>query len=159
MKTELSRQANKNELIEAIGKAVMRWQDAVETFDETFGRKHDLNSSDRRCLSLLSMGPQPAVAIAKATSRTAASVTSLIDRLAARGLVARRTDSMDRRKVMVGATPKAMRLIESGYGPIRKKGADMLAPYSCADLAVVNRFINDAIRLQQRISEEVLGSE
>src|ERR1700682_5816702 len=93
----------RDELVTAIGVAIMRWQDATEAFDEAVGRLHDLNSADRRCLSFVSLGPQTAGAIAREAAFPPAAVTSLIDRLETRKLVHRRPDASDRRKVLVEA--------------------------------------------------------
>jgi len=143
----------RDDLITAIGFAAMRWQDAVETFDEAVGRLHDLNSADRRCLSFISHGPQAASAIARETALTPAAVTALIDRLEARGLVRRGTDPADRRKVLVEATATAQALIASCYGPIAEAGARMLTAYSTEDLAAIRRFLEDAQALQARMTD------
>src|SRR3954451_20489676 len=97
----------REEIITAIGMAVMRWQDATQAYDEAVGERLGLNLAERRCLSFLYGGPQPAGAIAQATALTPAAVTSLIDRLEARGLVARTRSAEDRRKVIVEMTDKA----------------------------------------------------
>lgn len=114
----------------AIGKTIMRWQDAIEAFDDAVGQIHELNSADRRCLSFVTQRPQTASAIAKETALTPAPVTTLIDRLEARGLVHRRPDASDRRKVLVGATARTHDLIRRTYAPIARAGAELLASYS-----------------------------
>jgi len=146
-------------LIEAIGVAVMRWQDAVETFDETVGQLYGLSSADRRCLSFLSLGPQSASAIARETALTPAAVTALIDRLAARKLVQRKADANDRRKVLVKATEKTRELIRSTYLPIAQAGAKMLGKYSVEELTAIRRFLDEALALQQRMTDELIKRE
>src|SRR5690348_1031703 len=96
--------SRREKLVAEIGQLVMRWQDATQDFDDAVGDRHDLNATDRRCLALVSQGPRAASEIAAETALTAASVTSLIDRLEARKLVRRRPDPTDRRKVLVEAT-------------------------------------------------------
>src|SRR4051794_20559055 len=118
------------EIIVAIGRAVMRWQDATQAYDEAVGERLGLNLAERRCLSFLYGGPQPAGAIAQATSLTPAAVTALIDRLEARSLVARTRSAEDRRKVMVEVTEKAMRATDRYYHPIAEEGARFLATFS-----------------------------
>jgi DNA-binding MarR family transcriptional regulator len=145
--------------MQAIGLAVMRWQDATETFDVTFGELNDLNSADRRALSLLSQGPQTASAIARGVALTPAAVTALIDRLEQRKLLHRRPDADDRRKVVVDLTDKARALVAGGYGPIVRAGADMLGRYSVHELMLIRRFVEDALALQQRMTEELIARE
>jgi DNA-binding MarR family transcriptional regulator len=149
----------RDELMQAIGLAVMRWQDATETFDVTVGELNDLNSADRRALSLISQGPQTASAIAKGVALTPAAVTALIDRLEHRRLLHRRPDPDDRRKVVVDLTDKARALIGGAYGPIVRSGAEMLGRYSIQDLTVIRRFVEDALALQQRMTEELIARE
>ena len=145
--------------MQAIGLAVMRWQDATETFDVTFGELNDLNSADRRALSLLSQGPQTASAIAKGVALTPAAVTALIDRLEQRKLLHRRPDRDDRRKVVVDLTDTARALVAGGYGPIVRAGAEMLGRYSIQELTLIRRFVEDALALQQRMTEQLIARE
>jgi DNA-binding MarR family transcriptional regulator len=147
--------SERDKLVAAIGFGIQRWQDATESFDEAVGQLHDLNSADRRCLSFLSFGPQTASAIAKEIALTPAAVTALIDRLEARKLVQRRRDATDRRKVLVGATDKTRELIRTTYIPTVQAGAKMLASYPIAELTAIRRFVDDALALQQRMTENL----
>jgi len=149
----------RDELVNAIGQTIMRWQDATEAFDDAVGQLHDLNSADRRCLSFVSQGPQTASAIAKETALTPAAVTTLIDRLGARGLVRRRPDASDRRKVLVEATEKTRDLILKTYAPTARAGAALLAGYSLEELATIRRFLEEALALQQRMTKALLERE
>jgi DNA-binding MarR family transcriptional regulator len=134
----------------------MRWQDETKAFDDAVGQLHDLNSTDRRCLSFVSQGSQSASAIAKETATTAAAVTALIDRLEARGLVLRRPDASDRRKVLVEATDKTRELILETYAPTARAGEALLAGYSLEELATIRRFLEEALTLQQRMTKALV---
>ena len=149
----------KRELITAIGLATMRWQDATETFDDTVGRIHDLGSAERRCLSLVSQEPQTAGAIAREIALTPAAVTALIDRLESRGMVHRRRDTSDRRKILVETTDRTRQLVQKTYGPIAKAGAELLARYSIDELTAIRRFLEDAFALQRRMTEALVERE
>ena len=50
---------------------------------------------------------------------------SLISRLESRGLVRRRADTVDRRRVLVEATERTRDLVRSAYGPIARAGAEL----------------------------------
>jgi DNA-binding MarR family transcriptional regulator len=148
---------SRSKLIEEIGRAVMRWQDATETYDETVGRLLGLNGADRRCLGFVGFGPQTANAIAKETSLTPAAVTALIDRLEERGFVRRREDPQDRRKVLVEATDKTRRFIAEYYQPIAVEGAKLLEEYPTPELHAFQKFLDEAIALQQRMTARIQG--
>jgi DNA-binding MarR family transcriptional regulator len=139
------------DLIDRIGIAVMRWQDATEAYDEAVGRLTSLAAAERACLSLLFSGPQPAGAIAAPTALTPAAVTALVDRLEARGLVRRSRDAADRRKVMVEATEAAGEVTRRYYQPIGIAGAEFLAgSFDANELAAILRFLEGAVELQRR---------
>jgi len=138
------------QLVEAIGFACMRWQEATEAFDETFGKLYGLNSAERQCLSVIMRGPQPANVVAKAIGLTPPSVTALIDRLTARDLVHRVADPKDRRRILVAPTQKTMELSKEIYGPIQEAGTKMLEQFSGAEKQIVLRFLIEAIAMQER---------
>jgi DNA-binding MarR family transcriptional regulator len=136
------------DLIQAIGIAISRWQDATALFDEEFGSRENLSASERQCLSCLAHGPRPARDIAAATRLTRAAVTTLVDRLEARGLVRRTPGDTDRRQVLVAMTPKAEALAERYYGPIVAEGMQILSRFSADEQAIILRFVEEALGLQ-----------
>jgi len=140
----------RGEIVEAIGRAVMRWQDATEAYDEAVGEILDLNTAEQRCLSFLYAGPRPAGAIAAATSLTPAAVTALVDRLEARGFVRRMRSAEDRRRVMVEMTEKAHEVTARYYRPIAEEGARFLQTFSEDGLRAILRFLDGAIELQEK---------
>jgi DNA-binding MarR family transcriptional regulator len=143
------------ELIAAIGAAIMRWQDATALYDEEVGARLGLSMSERLALGCLVHGPRPARDLAEAAHLTRAATTALIDRLAERGLVRRTPDATDRRQVLVSMTPKAQRATAAFYGPIAAEGAAFLAGFSHAELATILKFIEGALELQQRQIERL----
>lgn len=146
-----------DEVIGAIGRTIMAWQDASQDFDEEFVRLHGLSRPECRCLGLIAFGPQPARAIATVTGLTPASITALLDRLEARGLLSRKPDADDRRKVMVHATRKAQTMIEEAYEPVRRDGIALLNDYSPAEREIVLKFLSDMLDMQGRITTEFLA--
>jgi MarR family 2-MHQ and catechol resistance regulon transcriptional repressor len=82
-----------------------------------------LCSSDFSILeTLLHKGPLPVNVIGRKVMLTTGSITTAVDRLAGRGLVARREDPDDRRVRRVVLTPKGKRLIEPAFAT---HGADL----------------------------------
>lgn len=135
--------------------AIMRWQDATAQFDEAVGERLDLSLAERHCLSFLYGGPKPAGEIAAEIGLTPAAVTSLIDRLEARGYVERRRSDTDRRQVLVAQSEAALKMAERYYGPIAREGAALQDKFTTPELAVVVRFMEAALELQQRQSERI----
>lgn len=65
-------------------------------------------------------GSVPAGSLAKQVSLSAATITGIITRLARRGLVERRADSQDRRRVLVGITARGEELLATAPLPIQE---------------------------------------
>jgi DNA-binding MarR family transcriptional regulator len=136
-------------LMAAIGKAVMRWQDETQAYDEAVGEIVGLNAAERRCMGVLHHGAQTAGTLASVTGLTPAAITALIDRLVERGLVTRKRDTEDRRKVIVEGTEAARRMGEDYYGDIARDGLAMLSRFSNAELGVALEFLTAAADLQR----------
>lgn len=102
--------------------ACRRLHASIDRLDELAANTAGVSRSDLRCLNLLEFGPLPATIIARQLSLATGSVTALIDRLEAKGLVTRLREGTDRRIVKVQATPKVFELI----GPIYLGFADRL---------------------------------
>jgi DNA-binding MarR family transcriptional regulator len=144
-------------LIEAIGQAIMRWQEATQAFDDAVAERLGLSKAERQALAVLYDGPKPAGAIATAVGLTPAAVTALIDRLEERRLVARSRSDEDRRQVHVALTAKALKETMQYYGPIAAEGGAILSAMSIAELEAVHSFLNKASALQQRHLNRVRG--
>lgn len=65
--------------------------------------------------ALLHKGPLPVNLLGKKVLLTSGSITSAVDRLAARGLVRRKNDSADRRVRLVELTARGRQLIEPAF--------------------------------------------
>lgn len=151
MKRTRVKPGRKADLIAAIARAVPRWQDAVQKFDEAVGRHFGLGFAERHCLAFLAPGPHTAGEIARETGLSPAAVTALVDRLEARGLVRRRRDDADRRKVLIVLGEAADEIL-AVYAPIVKEGERRLAAMSEAELAAVAKFIEAALASQRRFT-------
>ena len=144
-------------LIDALGRAVVQFQDATQKYDEAVGEIFALGPTERLCLSFLWSGPKTASAIAKHTRLTPAAVTALIDRLERRGFVRRTPDPTDRRKVLVEAGEETRKVTLEAYLPMRDRGAEALDKYSEAELRTVIAVMNDSLRIQDEMAAELLA--
>lgn len=68
-----------------------------------------------QALCRLRHGPRHASDLAVAVGHSRSSATELVDRLGARGLVERRPDPHDRRRLVVALTPTGQRLADEAY--------------------------------------------
>ncbi|WP_291132391.1 MarR family transcriptional regulator [Erythrobacter sp.] len=99
--------------------AMRSLQGAIDRFDVEAAQRLGLGRNDWRALRLLvEGGAQPPRAIGHALGLTSGSVTTLIDRLEARGLVRRANDPADRRALTVHALPPARRAVGEAYAPL-----------------------------------------
>ena len=77
-------------------------------------RRHNLSRAGREALAVLEGAGQPLspTTIAERLLVTTASVTSLLDTLERRGLVERRPDPVDRRRLVVAITHEGLALVD-----------------------------------------------
>jgi DNA-binding MarR family transcriptional regulator len=114
-------------------------------FHQAVAERLGLNATDLKCLDL-ARGEKDITAgrIAELTGLTTAALTSVIDRLEARGIVRRERDLSDRRKVFVRPIAERMteigQLFESLDGAMRQ----LYAGYSVADLKFLRDFAIEA---------------
>ena len=146
---------DKAELVQRLGTLIVRWQEATQRYDEEVGAIFQLGPAERLCLSFLTSGPQTASAIARATRLTPAAVTSLVDRLEARGYVRRKPDPLDRRKVLVEAAEATFALIEKAYAPLASAGAAALSRRNLEQLRLLTEVIEEVLAIQNRMTEQL----
>ena len=114
-------------------------------FHQAVAERLGLNATDLKCLDL-ARGEKDITAgrIAELTGLTTAALTSVIDRLEARGIVRRERDLSDRRKVFV--RPIAERMTEIGrlFESLDRAMRQLYAGYSVADLTLLRDFAIEA---------------
>src|SRR5690606_2433530 len=90
-----------------------------------------LNPTDHKVVSLLQRhGPLTAGTIADRTGLTTGSVTALVDRLQRRGLVQRRPDPADRRRVVVEPDSDGLEPLHRYFHRRSRSLAQLYARYS-----------------------------
>ena len=130
---------SRQELVDALGLAVQRYQRSTQAFDDTVGRRLGLGPSDVRCLDWLADGPKTAGQLTKATGLRPAATTALIDRLVAKGLIERVPDNADRRQVLVQMTEEGQARTWELYGPLAMEGRRQLLRMRTSDLELMLR--------------------
>ncbi|MFD5797707.1 MarR family winged helix-turn-helix transcriptional regulator [Streptomyces diastatochromogenes] len=94
------------EVVELIGDVVARFYADYELA----AGEHALTGPQARLLSLLSLEPLPMRKLAQKLKCEPSNVTGIVDRLEARGLVARRPDPADRRVKLAAATDEGLQV-------------------------------------------------
>jgi DNA-binding MarR family transcriptional regulator len=128
---------SRQDLVDALGLAVQRYQRSTQAFDDTVGRLLGLGPSDVRCLDWLADGPKTAGELSKATGLRPAATTTLIDRLVAKGLVERLHNDTDRRQVLVQMTEEGHARTWKLYGPLALEGRQQLERLRTSDLELM----------------------
>ena len=95
-------------------------------------RHHHLSRAGREALAVLEGAGQPLspTAIAQRLIVTTASVTSLLDTLERRGLVERRPDPADRRRLLVAITDDGLALVDQFLPEVVALQTAVMAPLS-----------------------------
>lgn len=116
--------------------ACRRLHAAIDQLDETAARAIDVSRNDLRCINLLEDGPKAPSDLAKALGLTRGSVTTLLDRLEARGFVERLAHPTDRRALLVTLRPKVFKDMAGIYRPFGVSLVDLADDYG-EDVATV----------------------
>ena len=135
-------------LEESILRSLRRITRAIDLYSRKLSREHRLTGPQVVCLRQLrksGAGSSPSE-LARAVSLSQATVTGILDRLEARGLVRRERSRTDRRRVNVQLTADGERLAAGLPSALQERFADRLA-----DLPAENRAVIDTI-LQQVVS-------
>jgi len=124
--------------------------------DELFAR-YDLTPQQYNALRLLKAehpGTLPTLALADRLVSRAPDITRMLDKLEARGLVARERPPDNRRVVRVGVTAAGLALVRQVAGPLRDCHARQLGHVPAADL----RRLSDLLRAARRPHEAADGA-
>ena len=117
----------------------------------------NLNATDAECIDFLSeMGPSTAGDLAKTTRLTTGAVTSVIDRLEKAGLVKRKNDPHDRRKVIIHIIPKKHEKAKRLYAAMAKDVYDHLSGFNNQKLKLLRHHSDALTGIFQKHAEKIL---
>jgi DNA-binding MarR family transcriptional regulator len=112
-----------------------------------------INSTDLECLDLLQLaGPTTAGQMSTHSGLTTGATTAMIDRLERAGYVRRRRDPHDRRVVVIEVLAHCGSHIAPLYQPIQKEFEALHARYSSRELAIVVRYLTEALEAGARFA-------
>jgi DNA-binding MarR family transcriptional regulator len=129
----------------------MGYLGAATEFDDGVAKKLKLSRTDMRCLELVaSRGPLTAGRLAEESGLTTGAVTFILDRLEEAGMVARRRDTEDRRRVWVEIVPAAQERLAGLQQPVAEEMRQVAQHFKAEELAVVRDFMRQAKEVFQR---------
>jgi MarR family 2-MHQ and catechol resistance regulon transcriptional repressor len=111
---------------------------AVEAHSERSIARFEMGKTDFGVLeALFHKGPLTVKQIGEKVLLTSGSMTAAVDRLEARGLVARHDDTKDRRARIIKLTPAGQQLIEQAFAEHREAMEQAVAGFSDEDRAAL----------------------
>jgi DNA-binding MarR family transcriptional regulator len=147
----VSRQWSRSELAQQLRNEIMGYFGAASDFDERVAKKLKLSRTDVRCLDLIGrLGPLTAGRLAEESGLTTGAVTFILDRLEEAGMVIRRRDTEDRRRVWVEIVPQAQERLADLQRPVADEMRQVAQHFKADELEVVRDFMRQAKEVFQR---------
>jgi DNA-binding MarR family transcriptional regulator len=147
----VSRQWSRSELAQQLRTEIMGYFGAASDFDDGLAKKLKLSRTDMRCLDLIGrLGPMTAGHLAEESGLTTGAVTFILDRLEEAGMVTRRRDTEDRRRVWVEIVPATRQRLEGLQQPVADEMRQVAQRFKADELAVVRDFMRQAKEVFQR---------
>ena len=136
----------RDRLLIALDEAIRKVGAQAVLISDLVATRVGINSTDLECLDLLQLaGPTTAGQMAARSGLTTGATTAMIDRLERAGYVRRRRDAADRRVVVVEVLEHCGSHIAPLYQPIQKELEKLHARYSNRELAIVVRYLTEAL--------------
>ncbi len=142
---------SRRELVQQLRSEIMGYLGAASDFNEGLAKKLKLSRTDMRCLDLIGrLGPLTAGRLAEESGLTTGAVTFILDRLEEAGMVTRRRDTEDRRRVWVEIVPAAQERLEGLQQPVAEDMRRLAQQFKEDELAVVRDFMRQAKEVFER---------
>jgi len=121
---------------------------AIDVYSRKLAAHYQLTIPQLVCLRFLDKnGPQAPSELAKEAALSQATVTGIVDRLEARGLLERRRDHKDRRRVSIYLTPEGKRLSQAAPTPLQELFAARLAGLPPEEQAYIARTLGQVAQM------------
>jgi DNA-binding MarR family transcriptional regulator len=139
------------ELGQQLRHEIMGYFGAASDFDERVAKRLKLSRTDMRCLDLIGrLGPMTAGRLAEESGLTTGAVTFILDRLEEAGMVSRRRDTEDRRRVWVEIVPEAQKRLQEVQQPVAEAMREVAQHFKADELAIVRDYMRQAKEVFQR---------
>jgi DNA-binding MarR family transcriptional regulator len=129
---------------------------SIDKQNKQLSRSANLTIPQLVCLrQLLQEGELPIGELAKRVSLSKATLTGVIDRLEAKGLVHRERSSADRRSVYLSLTEKGRERAENMPWPLQERFATSLASMSEQDVEKIDSALKTILEMMEAPKEDV----
>ena len=147
----MSTQRSRLELVQQLRSEISGYLGAASQFDDRLAKRLRLSRTDLRCLDLIArLGPLTAGRLAEETRLTTGAVTFMLDRLEEAGMVTRRRDTEDRRRVWVEIVPSAHEQLQGLQKPVAEEMRAVAQRFKTDELAAVRDFMRAAREVFER---------
>jgi DNA-binding MarR family transcriptional regulator len=147
---------SKEKLFQKVTEAARENSTATVFFHMAMAEATGMCPSDHKALDLiLRKGGLTAGELGNETGLASASVTSLIDRLEARGYVKRVRGKRDRRRIKVEAVPERIDEINRQFTPLKRRVREKLSGLSTEQLEIVLEFLGTSSALLRSEAERL----
>ena len=120
------------------------------------GARAQLRDGDIACLDFLARsGPQSPSALAEAMHVHRATMTGVLDRLAAEGWIARERDPTDRRAVLIRLLPQRVPGLMAHYAGMNEAIDRIAAGYDSEQIAVIRDFLTKLVEAGRAANEDL----
>jgi DNA-binding MarR family transcriptional regulator len=149
---------SRTELLAQLRRVGREHGDATVLFHSALAAEAGLHPTDYKALTVLDrLGPMSAGELGRHTGLAAASVTNLIERLVAKGLLRREPDPLDRRRALLHADLAEL-IDHDVFASWQRTGTQSWERYSDTELAIILDFLADtAQRLRTRTEALAAG--
>jgi DNA-binding MarR family transcriptional regulator len=147
----VSRKWSRAELGLQLRNEILGYRGAAGEFEGGLAKELKLSRTDMRCLDLIGrLGPLTAGRLAEEASVTTGAVTFILDRLEEAGMVTRRRDTEDRRRIWVEIVPEAQRRMLELQQPVADEMRQVSMGFAPEQLAIVRDYMRQAKEVFQR---------
>ncbi|MCA9547098.1 MAG: MarR family transcriptional regulator [Myxococcales bacterium] len=123
---------------------------AIDLHSRRLAQACNLTSPQLVCLRYLATeGECTAGALARGVSLSQATITGILDRLEARGLVRRQRSAADRRQVLIELTPPGRRLASEAPSPLQDRFASQLAALPADEQARLDQVLKQVVHMME----------
>ncbi len=133
---------------ESILNSLRRITRAIDVYSRKLAATYKLTAPQLVCLRYLDrFGPHTPSELAREAALSQATVTGILDRLESRGLVERRRDNKDRRRISIYLTSEGRRLSQAAPTPLQELFAARLAELPAEEQAGIDRILGQVAEM------------
>jgi DNA-binding MarR family transcriptional regulator len=135
---------------ESILRSLRRITRAIDLYSRQLAKQFKLTGPQLVCLRhIRRVGPLMPSELAKAVALSQATITGILDRLFAQGLVSRERSDEDRRRVIVALTSRGIELVESLPSPLQERFANRLAALPEGNQQVIDTILKQIVTMME----------